>query len=228
MNKVVIISGGNRGLGKALIDLVLKDPMAIIISISRSINSDHLTVDKKRFKFIKTDLADPINLKEFEVLDKIVKPNCEIIYLNNASIIEPIKEIGNFDSSEVYSIISVNINFPVCFINLLLERYSENKKILVNISSGAAKNPVSGWSLYGSSKAFINQFFNTLEKENYNNSQLSLFSIDPGVMDTGMQEKIRSNSFASVEYFKALKKNSQLIKPHEAAKKILNKIGFYQ
>lgn len=48
MKKGLLITGGNKGLGKALIDIALKDPDIKIISISRSLHKDHLNLSEKK------------------------------------------------------------------------------------------------------------------------------------------------------------------------------------
>jgi benzil reductase ((S)-benzoin forming) len=70
-------------------------------------------------------------------------------------------------------------------------------------------------------------FFRILEEENKGNSTLSLYSIDPGVLDTGMQENIRDNVFPNQSYFKSLKEENKLIRPEDAALRIFNEINYY-
>jgi len=84
----------------------------------------------------------------------------------------------------------------------------------VNITSGAAERSVYGWSTYGSSKAGLNYFTATTALElSQNNVPHRIVAFSPGVMDTNMQEDIRSSSedaFADVDKFKQLKEQGQL------------------
>lgn len=227
MNKLIIITGANRGLGKALVDISLRDEDAIIISLSRSLHEDHKKIGGSKLVFIKTDLSEPFSESIFDVIGKETQSDTALYFFNNASIILPIDKIGSFKELDIETSIKVNIQYPVNLINSLLSKFPNNKTVLVNISSGAGTNPIPFWSLYGSAKAYMKLFFRILEEENKENSRLSFYSIDPGVLDTGMQENIRDNVFPNQDYFKSLKEDDKLIKPEDAALRIFNEINYY-
>jgi benzil reductase ((S)-benzoin forming) len=51
-----------------------------------------------------------------------------------------------------------------------------------------------------------------------------VYAVAPGVIDTSMQEKIRSvneNSFSSIQRFVDLKNNAELLRPEDTVNKIL-------
>jgi benzil reductase ((S)-benzoin forming) len=106
-----------------------------------------------------------------------------------------------------------------------LKNFKDNQLTLVNISSGAANRPINNWSLYCSTKAFNQMFFNVAESEN---EQHRFFNINPGVLDTGMQESIRESDFPDAEKFKELQKEGQLKSPFDVAKEILETIQYNQ
>ena len=227
MNKIIIITGANRGLGKALVDLALKDENAQIISLSRSLHEQHEGISDAKLLFIKTDLSEPFSNSFFENIEKRIHPDTVLYFFNNASIILPIAKIGSFKDSEIATSIKVNLQFPVNLINSLMNQFPKNKTVLVNISSGAANNPIPFWSLYGASKAYMNLFFKVLAEENTANN-FTFYTIDPGVLDTGMQEHIRESAFPKQDYFKSLKEDNKLIQPEDAALKIFNKINYFE
>ncbi len=103
----------------------------------------------------------------------------------------------------------------------MLKNCHEHKMSFVNISSGAANRAISNWSLYCSSKAFIQMFFNVAESEY---KQHRFFNIDPGVMDTNMQKSLRESYFPDVQLFKNLKKEGKLKLPLTVAQEILKMI----
>ena len=51
---------------------------------------------------------------------------------------------------------------------------------VLNISSGAGRKPVSGWAVYGSSKAALDFYTQTLKLEN---PELAVRSLAPGVVE---------------------------------------------
>jgi benzil reductase ((S)-benzoin forming) len=100
-------------------------------------------------------------------------------------------------------------------------------KTIVNISSGAGRNPYDGWATYCSTKAGLDMFSMSVAKElNLNgNSATRIFSIAPGVIDTQMQEEIRNTEeakFSSVQRFKNLHEDNQLLSAEFVAKKIVH------
>ena len=220
MNKTVIITGANRGLGKAFVDVLIKDEDCFVISISRSLSKEQQKYSSKQFYFIEADLArDNVAEKITALKDAI--DNEAVYFINNASIIEPIVKIEDLDETVMDKTLSVNIKSTMLITTFLLGNFSTNALTFVNISSGAANRAISNWSLYCSSKAFIQMFFNTAESEY---KQHRFFNIDPGVMDTNMQKSLRASDFPDVESFRDLQKEGQLKLPKDVALEILNTI----
>ena len=219
MKKIVVITGANRGLGKAFVDVLIKDEGCFVISMSRSLSEEQKKYSSKQFYFIELDLAQ--NVTEKITLLKDLIDNEPVYFINNASIIEPIVKIEDLDENAMDKVISVNIKSTMLIIKFLLGNFKTNLLTFVNISSGAANRAISNWSLYCSSKAFIQMFFNVAESEY---KQHRFFNIDPGVMDTNMQKSLRASDFPDVENFKDLQKEGQLKAPIDVAKDILETI----
>jgi benzil reductase ((S)-benzoin forming) len=226
MKKIIIVTGANRGLGKALVDFALNDEEAIIVSLSRSLHEEHKDICSTKLVLIETDLSEAFSDTIFEIIDKNISTNVDLYFFNNASIILPIDKVGNFKELDIETSIKVNVQYPVNLINSFLNKFPKNKTKFVNISSGAGNNPVPYWSLYGAAKAYMKLFFKVLEQENINNIYTEFYSIDPGVLDTRMQESIRENTFPNQDYFRSLKEDNKLIKPEDAAQKIFNLINY--
>jgi benzil reductase ((S)-benzoin forming) len=226
MKKIIIVTGANRGLGKALVDFALNDEEAIIVSLSRSLHEEHKDICSTKLVLIETDLSEAFSDTIFEIIDKNISTDVDLYFFNNASIILPIDKVGNFKELDIETSIKVNVQYPVNLINSFLNKFPKNKTKFVNISSGAGNNPVPYWSLYGAAKAYMKLFFKVLEQENINNIYTEFYSIDPGVLDTRMQESIRENTFPNQDYFRSLKEDNKLIKPEDAAQKIFNLINY--
>ena len=226
MKKIIIITGANRGLGKAIVDLGLKKENTVVISLSRSLHEEHKHITTDKLVFIRTDLSEPFSDVLFQEMNKCISSDSILYFFNNASIILPIAKIGSFNEENIETALKVNLQFPVNLINGLLNNFHENSKVLINITSGAGYNPVPYWSLYGASKAYMKMFFSVLREENKHNPRIQLYSIDPGVLDTEMQETIRKNTAPKQYYFKTLKEENRLIKPTDAAISIFEEINY--
>lgn len=220
MRKVFIITGANRGLGNAFANVLMKDEKHFVISISRSLSEEQKSYSATNFHFLELDLSQNSIDKKITGLKELIN-NEAIYFINNASIIEPISKIEDLEEIDIDSTFSVNVKSTILITKYLLQHFNQNKLSFVNISSGAASRPISNWSLYCSSKAYIKMFFNVAEAE-YPNHRF--FNIDPGVMDTNMQQSIRESDFPEVSNFKNLKVEGKLKSPKEAAIEILNTI----
>ena len=218
--KVFILTGANRGLGKALVDVLIKHEEFIVISISRRLSEEQKAYSSKQFHFVKVDLAGGEIAKKITALQGLIRKE-HVYFINNASIINPIVKIENLDETSIDKIISVNIKSTILITKYLLKNYNKNTLTFVNISSGAANRAISYWSLYCSSKAFIQMFFNTAKSEY---KQHRFFDIDPGLMDTGMQEDLRASDFPDVENFRESHQEGKLKSPIDVAKVILKKV----
>lgn len=222
MKKGLLITGGNKGLGKALIDIALKDPDIKIISISRSLHKDHLNLSEKKLILITKDLLTLKNVEKELSLEKHYKTITEeLVFINNAATIFPIEKIGDFDEKEILKNIQVNTATSILLTNHLLRYKMKQKKLkILNISSGASQRPILGWSLYCSMKAANEMFFNTLKLQESTNKEIEIYNVSPEIMDTGMQKKIRNVDITvmpDVDKFKVYHKNKQLKTPVEVA-----------
>jgi benzil reductase ((S)-benzoin forming) len=96
---------------------------------------------------------------------------------------------------------------------------------IVNISSGAARRPISGWTAYCAAKAGLDMASRVLALEaGQRGLAIEVSSLAPGVIDTAMQETVRGSSeedFADVERFRAMKAEGVLRPAAEVAADIL-------
>lgn len=95
------------------------------------------------------------------------------------------------------------------------------KKTITYISSGAARRDIPGLAMYSASKAFFERFLDTTatEQERCKNP-FDCLIINPGVMNTGMQTEIRSQSkedFPMVDMWNELHMKGQLANPSDIA-----------
>jgi len=95
---------------------------------------------------------------------------------------------------------------------------------IINITSGAADKPYEGWASYCSQKAAINMFTRCIALENYL-SNIIVFGISPGPIDTDMQKSIRNSrieDFPAKSKFDKLYEDGKLISPDVAASFIVD------
>lgn len=218
--KTYIISGTNKGLGEAFVSTVLSDTNDLVIAISRRLSENQNSLIGKRFLFLECDLSFENFIDKVKSIKELVTSD-EVVFINNAAVINPIAKVGGLDESQIDRLLRVNINSPILLINFILSQFKEKKITMINISSGAAERPIKNWALYCASKASMKMFFEVLKLEN---PRHRFFNIDPGVMDTDMQLKIRNSHFDDLNQFVKLKEDGLLKSPLEVAKKIISEL----
>lgn len=220
---LIYITGTSSGIGKALA-LQLLNEGHHVIGLSRS-----CTIEQLGYTHIKLDLSDLSAVSGFDFSTNIQD---DIILINNAGVVGPIKPIGHQLDSEIIELNNINVIAPQILMNKFIHKFQpfDNNYQIMNISSGAGKNPIDAWATYCASKSAIDLFSETISQElkDRNHHNWKIFSIAPGVVDTAMQKAIRSSNpkdFLNHNKFIELKKNSDLSDPKSVAKKLINVIS---
>ena len=180
MNKLALITGTGSGIGKSLAKLLLKEGYKVV-GYSRTNNINH-----PNFQFIQIDLSIIDNVRNICLPDT---ENGNVVLINNAATIGEILPFNKKKEENIISEYNLNIITPSILSNKLINTYHQ-KKLILNIGSGAAKKSIPSWSTYCSTKAAIDRLSDTIAEENILN--LKVFSIHPGIVDTNMQSKIRN------------------------------------
>jgi len=111
--------------------------------------------------------------------------------------------------------------------SLFIKHAKDHKaeKRVINISSGAGKKPYYGWSIYCGSKAAVDLFTRCVSLEQQAREYpVKIISFAPGIVDTDMQQEIRSTAkedFEQLERFVAFKNDGKLSKPEDVAEKVI-------
>ena len=149
-------------------------------------------------------------------------------FINNAGTVEPIGGIGALSEEALRQAAQINFVSPMLFCNRLvgLCRKKRQKLKIINISTGAANYPIAGWGSYCSTKAAFKMFLDVLAEQEKDGGCVEVIHVDPGVMDTGMQERIRSTSsdeFPRLAEFLTYKETGKLRAPEDVAHEIVQK-----
>lgn len=215
---IVFITGTSRGLGKAIAELLLEDEKNLVVGISRKQNIEH-----SNYKHIVLDLSDIEIVKKFRFPEQEFE---KCILINNAGTIEPIAHLGHQFSTDITNNFNINLISPSILINTFMRQFSMLGKPLhvINVSSGAGKYPIDGWSAYCASKSGLDMFSLALKEELKldKKENIHVHSIAPGVVNTEMQGLIRESdsvNFSNVEKFKGYFDENILKSPEEVALK---------
>lgn len=225
MDKLLIITGGSKGIGNGIVNEYSRNGYAII-SVSRTKNTH------QDFEKVNQVIFDLSHVNEVEnllknILEPISLENLTAITLiNNAGKLGAITTIERKSAADIDETIRLNTTVPLILISsfLALTKSLNCRKKIINISSGAAKNPMHGWVTYCASKSAIDMITRAVatEQDALENGA-KIISIYPGVVDTEMQSQIRESSkedFVNVEKFLNYKENGVLATPDHVGKEI--------
>jgi len=214
------ITGTSRGIGKAIAEKLLNDENARVIGLSRTSSIKH-----ERYKHVAIDLRDMEQVQNFafDQIDDVDK----IVLINNSGVLGHVNYVGQLSPDKIIEAYQVNLIAPVLLINAFLKKYKtlDASKIIINISSGAARHVINSWSTYCSTKAGLEMFARVVESEltELDNRIVKIFSIAPGVVDTQMQTEIRAlpeANFSGKSRFVSLKENNELFNVDLVAEKL--------
>lgn len=199
----IIITGISQGLGEELFNLLSKKNVKIVALSRRFLDNQYLL--EKSENNIQLCMVDLSNITDVEkVLDELSLED-DIIFINNASKITPIDSIQNISNDDIVNSITTNFITPA----LIVKKMSNKKSLfIINLSTGASKRAIQNWSLYCSTKAGIEMFFNVIADDEHKN--IEVVNFDPGVMNTNMQQQIRNSKFNDVDVFKSYKSKNIL------------------
>jgi benzil reductase ((S)-benzoin forming) len=218
------ITGTASGIGKELTIQLLQNPLNKVIGISRNNNVSH-----PNFEFHRLDLSDIDAVCNFKF--KAHTNAGKIGLINNAGMLGEVKHVGKLNAKAIAQNYQVNLVAPSILINSFINFYNSlpAEKIILNVSSGAGKTPVDGWSAYCASKAAVDMFSSVVDEEQKidaagKEQNFKIFSVAPGKVDTAMQAEIRKASkedFSNVQNFIDFKNQDQLISPQAVAEKYI-------
>ncbi|MFC5700365.1 (S)-benzoin forming benzil reductase [Cohnella faecalis] len=234
--KYYIVTGTSRGLGEAIAEKLIASGNHITC-ISRGANERLVKLAEDRgaeLNYISFDLSrsNEIEAVMRAIFAKIDKENAEaVILINNAGILAPIKPIESCSSEEIILNNQINLVAPMILSSSFIALAADIRadKQIVHISSGAGKKPYFGWSSYCSAKAGLDMYTRCAAVEQQDKEYpVRVVSFAPGVVDTAMQQEIRSTGkeyFRDIERFIALKEEGVLLTPEYAADKLLSVIA---
>jgi NAD(P)-dependent dehydrogenase (short-subunit alcohol dehydrogenase family) len=227
--KTALVTGGGRGIGRATAFALAGCGARIVITartrdqIERTAEeigrlggeSQGLTCDVSRVEEVQRLFADagPVD-----------------IVVNNAGVIQPIEPVASVDPDAWLHNLAVNLSgvFLICRYALpgMLERGWGH---IVNVSSGAARGTVVGWSAYSAAKAGV-EAFTTVTAREVGDRGVRVNAVRPGIVDTDMQVEIRGSSeeqFSreNLERFRGYKERGLLRDPADPARLILWLLG---
>lgn len=199
-----IVTGATKGLGLELARQIAADAGNRLVTLGRA-QGDATNIE--------VDLADARALERAcDELDRRIAGAAfeRAVLYNNAGVVSPVGPLEKVDAAELERNLAVNFTAPILLMRRFLRATGGAKlRRIVNISSGAARRPIYGWSAYCAAKAGLEMASRVVALEAAQRGlAIEVASLAPGVIDTPMQATVRGASeedFADVERFRAMK-----------------------
>lgn len=183
--KVVLITGGSRGIGFATAKLFSTHGAQVVITSKNSAN----LVEATR----KLDcLGIPADVKKLSEVQGVIQKTIERfgridILINNAGIFPKIKMLHEISEDEWNEVLDTNLSGPYRFAKEVIPHMQKTGGVIINVSSDAGLKAYSGFNAdaYSASKAALNLLTKTWALQ-YAQYKIRVNAVCPGVVDTDM------------------------------------------
>jgi len=134
--KVVLITGGSRGIGKAVAELFMKEGAQIVITSKNQKQLQQTAKEMGNSFFVVGDVRNENDVKN--VIDKTIKKFGRIdILVNNVGVLPKMKPLDKITEKEWNEIIDVNLSSHFRFTKYVIPQMKKNGGSIINISSDA-------------------------------------------------------------------------------------------
>lgn len=189
--KLVLITGGSRGLGKSMaLHLAERGHDVIVTYQSRKAEAEdvvrQVAAKNRKAAALALDVSDSGSFAGFaatlrEVLQKTFRRSDFDVLVNNAGI-GLHKPFAETTEDEFDRLVAIHLKAPFFLTQTLLPLMKDGGRI-VNISSGLARFARPGYSAYGSLKAGLDQLSRYMAAE-LGSRQITAIALAPGVTET--------------------------------------------
>jgi len=218
--KTVIVTGGSRGIGAAIVKELAKEKYNIVLNYNNSEEAAKQIQKELEEQNIKIEIFKADVSKREEVI-KLVKFTLEKyksidVLINNAGI-DQIKPFMDITDKDWNNIMQVNLNSVFYCCQEVLENMIHNKRgCIINISSIWGRIGASCEVHYSASKAAIDGLTKALAKE-MGPSNIRVNSIAPGIIETEMNKDLNREDVQEIINQIPV---GRIAKPEEIAKSI--------
>ena len=196
MNKTAIVTGGSRGIGAAIVHMLVQEGYNVVINYNKS----EQEAKKSKGCCVETFKADVSKREEVKKLVEftIQKFKNIDVLINNAGISQ-MKLFTDITDQDWENMINTNLNSAFYMCQEVVPNMIHNKKgCIVNISSIWGITGASCEVHYSIAKAGVDALSKALAKE-LGPSGIRVNSIAPGIIDTDMNKHLNEKEIEKIE-----------------------------
>lgn len=224
--KCAVVTGAGRGLGRASAIAMAREGAAVLLVSKTKSELEEtagvIRADGGKTTVFAADVAQPDELARL-VAAALKKYGSVDIVMNNAAVIGPLTLLANVETDAWETAMAVNLRAPFLLAKEAIPHMMRrNGGKIINVTSGLGDIVMSPFGVYSITKAGLIHMTRILAEE-LKPWNIQVNGLDPAVMDTRMQEEIRSFGPAILgedvfETFVALKEKGELLSPERVAK----------
>ena len=202
INKVVLVTGGSRGIGAEIVKILAKENYSIVSNYNHSEKQaiqiqQELQKQEKTIKIFKADVSKREEVKK--LIQFTIKTFGTIdILINNVGIAQE-KLFTDITDDDWNTMLNTNLNSVFyCTQEVLPEMLRKKEGCIINISSIWGITGSSCEVAYSTAKAGINGMTKALAKE-LGPSNIRVNAIAPGIIDTSMNDYLTKEEKQAIE-----------------------------
>ncbi|MCK6408987.1 SDR family oxidoreductase [Thauera sp.] len=225
-----IVSGHSRGLGAAIAGELLERGIPVL-GLARRGNAGLAAQHGDTLAEVAIDLADSAALAAWlagGALGDWLADAERVLLVNNAGTLQPMGPLSLQEVDAVARAVAANVAAPLMLAAAFAQAGTgaigteaagkvRDRRVL-HISSGAARKPYAGWSVYCATKAALDHHARAVQVDA--TPGLRICALAPGVVDTAMQGEIRASTlerFPLRDRFAEMQASGGLVAPAECA-----------
>ena len=197
--KVVVVSGGTRGLGLAVVQKLATEGYKLV-AIGRNCSPElQATINQApgRIDFQPYDFNDIAGIHELAL--RLGREYGRIYGLVNNAAVGHDGILATMHERDISELLRVNIEAPILLTKYLLRPMLINGQgRVINISSIMANTGFSGLAAYGATKAALAGFTRSLARE-VGKAGITVNTVAPGYMQTDMTDTLRGEKLESIK-----------------------------
>jgi NAD(P)-dependent dehydrogenase (short-subunit alcohol dehydrogenase family) len=192
--KVAIVTGAGRGLGRASAIEMAKEGASLVI-FSRTPSELRETAERikvlgREVLSIRADVSKPGDIKNV-VQQALARFGAIDLLMNNAAILGPLKPLFKIREKEWNKVLDINLKGAYLFSKAVIPHMIKQRRgKIINVISGLGEMVMPPFGAYSVAKAGLIHFTRFMAEE-LKDYDIQVNGLDPGIMDTRMQEEIR-------------------------------------
>ena len=200
-SKVVLVLGGNAGIGRAAAEAFAREGARVVVAARREAEGVAVVQAIQKAggtaKFIRADVASEADVKA--VIDGTVKEFGQLdVLFNNAGIEGKNAPIGNLGASDFDETFGVNVKGTWLAMKYALPHLVKTKGSIVNNGSVVGEVGIPNTSIYSATKGAVHALTRTAALE-FISQGVRVNAVAPGPIETDMAARM----FGSLEAFRA-------------------------